>query len=80
MANAPHKIKIGTTTASIVLSDNYDNTESNIGSIIGITKLGDNESLPSGTLPIDLSLGLNKGILARLVIRYKPTTALGYRS
>lgn len=74
MATAAHKIQIGDTTASIVLADNYDNSESNIGTSLGISKLGDNDSLPKGTLPIDLSSGLNKGILARLVVRYKPTT------
>lgn len=71
MANATHKIVIGNNTASIVLSDVYDNTDSTIGAAINIAKVDADTALPAGTLPIDIGGGLSKGLLARLNIRYK---------
>jgi|GEM_PF-6256368 len=76
MANATHKITIAGNTASIVLGDVYDNGgDSNIGSVLGISKLGDDEQLPDGTFPIEIGAGLNKGLLARLAIRYQTGTS-----
>ena len=77
MANETHKITINGKVASIVLGDVYDNgAEYNIGSVLGIEKLGENESLPEGTFPIDIASGLKNGLLARLAIRHK-SSAVG---
>lgn len=74
MANETHKITINGRVASIVLADVYDTTNSNIGDVLGIEKLGENETLPPGTFPIDIGNGLKNGLLARLAIRRTVTT------
>ena len=77
MANETHKITINGKMSTIVLRDVYDNgAEYNIGSVIGIEKRGENEALPAGTQPIDISSGLRMGLLARLAIRHK-SSAVG---
>ena len=72
MAIAIHKITIAGKDYSIKLADNYDNgSSSNIGSVLGIEKLGANDTLPPGTIRVSVSTAINSGALGRLVIRHR---------
>lgn len=75
MALAKHEVTINGKKFAMRLNDNYDDSDSNIGSALGIKRLGDNESFDEGTIPLAVGAGIRSGLLARLNIRQKTTGA-----
>ena len=77
MAIKTHLININGVKSSIQLSDVYDTTDSNIGSVIGIERISSDSDVPDNTRPIELGSALRNGLVIQLNIRYSSTTAGG---
>ena len=74
MAVRTHLIDIDGVTSSIKLADVYDATGSDIGTVIGISRVNSDTVIPANTRPISQKDALRNGLLAKLRIRYSSTT------
>ena len=71
----PHKFTSNGTTYFIKLPDVYDNGgEYNIGSAMGISKLGANEEITANDISLEVGDGIKNGQLIRLRLSYNDST------
>jgi len=69
-----HKFTIGTQTFAVKVADVYESNGSNIGSAVGLDKVGVGNELPDDVTEISISDGLKNGKLARLRLSVKNGT------
>ena len=74
-ALVPHKLEINNKTYYAKLPDVYDNgADYNIGSALGISRLGDTEEIDATADTIEIGDGIKTGKLMRIRISYQDAT------
>ena len=77
MVQRMHLVEIDGVTSSVKLADVYNATGSDIGGVIGISRINNDTNVPANTRPLDLNSAIANGLMVRLNLRYSSTGGTG---